>query len=157
MAVTGTADIPNSSDDIAQTATHVFTGSETSLGEYESGWAVAAIRKSDMNVTQLIPHSSEPVNLMSYGVVILNIGGVDYLFDMRKDKRINILSLVNVDTWTDAGLSDPESVLILSFVYSDAPVVHYIINEILIDADEIIHCFGWAASAELIKFKLTSI
>ena len=157
MAVTGSADIPNGSDDICQTATHVFLGTETGIGDYESGWATVAVRKADMNVTQLLPHSTEPVNLMSYGVQILNIGGVDYLFSLRKSKKIDIIDLTNVDTWTDAGASDPEIKRILSFVYSDAPVAHYILNEILIDDDEVIHVFGWAVIPELMKFKLSPL
>ena len=157
MAITDSADIPNGSDDICQTTTHVFLGTETSIGDYESGWATVAVRKADMNVTQLLPHSTEPVNLMSYGVQILNIGGTDYLFNMRKSKKIDIIDLTNVDTWTDAGASDPEIERILSFVYSDAPVAHYILNEILIDDDEVIHVFGWAVIPELMKFKLSPL
>ena len=157
MAIAGTADIPNCSDDIGQTATHIYLGPETSIGDYESGWGVVAVRKSDMNVTALLPHSTEPVNLMSYGVQILNVGGTDYLFDLRKSQKVNIWSIVNVDTWSDAGPSDAENERILSFVYSDAPVAHYILNEIVIDDDEVLHAFGWAVVPELIKFYLSPL
>jgi hypothetical protein len=157
MVIAGTANIPNCADDISQTAIHVFLGTETSIGDYGSTWAVVAVRKADMNVTELLPHSTEGANQMSYGVQILNIGGVNYLFDLRKNGKINILDITNVDTWTDAGPSDAESKRILTFVYSDAPVVHYILNEIIIDADEIIHVFGWAAVPELIKFHLNPL
>lgn len=157
MAIVDSADIPNCSDDIPQTATHLFLGPETSIGDYESSWGVVAVRKADMNVTALLPHSTEPVNLMSYGVHILNIAGTDYLFDLRKSQKVNIWSIVNVDTWSDAGPSDAENERILSFVYSDAPVAHYILNEIVIDDDEVLHAFGWAVVPELIKFYLSPL
>ena len=157
MAVDGSANIPNVSDDIDNSATHVFLSTETASGDYGSTWAVVAVRKSDMAVTELLPHSSEGANAMSYGVQLLNIGGVDYLFDLRKDKRINILDIANVDAWTDAVPSDAESKRILSFIYSDAPILHYIFNEIIIDDDEVIHVFGWATVPELVKFRLTPL
>jgi hypothetical protein len=157
MAVDGSANIPNVSDDIDNSATHVFLSTETSPGDYGSTWAVVAVRKSDMAVTELLPHSSEGANVMSYGVQLLNIGGGDYLFDLRKDKRINILDIANVDAWTDAVPSDAESKRILSFIYSDAPILHYIFNEIIIDDDEVIHVFGWATVPELVKFRLTPL
>lgn len=157
MVVAGSVDIPNISDDVDNNATHVFLATETSPGDYGSTLAVVAVRKSDMAITELLPHSSEGANAMSYGVQLLNIEGVDYLFDLRQNGKINILDITNVDAWTDAVPSDAESKRILSFAYSDAPAVHYIFNEIVIDDDEVIHVFGWAVVPELVKFRLTSL
>lgn len=156
MALSASADIPNCSDDIADSGTHIFLGVETSAGDYGSTWANVAVRKSDMAITELLPHSTEGANQMSYGVRLLSTGTGTFLFDMRKDKRINILDITNVDSWTDAVPSDGYSKRILSFVYSDGDA-HYIPNEIELDDDGLYHVFTWATIPEIIRFYLNAL
>jgi len=109
-----------------------------------------------MAVTYLLKHSTEAAGIMSYGVKTLNIDGTLYLFKLRTDKRIYILDIANVDAWA-GGVSDAETKRILSFLYSDAPVVHGIPNEIEVDSDGTIHCSVWGSPSELIKFNLSPI
>ena len=153
MAYVGSVAIPVTSDDIAQTATHVFLGIETTAGKSGDEWAVIAVRKSDLAVTELRKHSSEAAGVWSYGVQIFTIDGSTYLFDMRTDGRINIIDLTNVDAWDGSASSDAESVKIISFTYSDL-LTHPVANELVLGDDDILHAFLWSNLTELQKFKI---
>ena len=156
MTLIGTADIPNCSDDMGMTDTHVFLGAETGTGDWGDTWATVAIRKSDLNVTSLIKHSTEAANINSYGTEILVIDGVKYLFNMRKNNTIYIIRLDNVDTWSPAGSSDSEIIRILSFSYSDSGSRN-IPNELVQDPSGVIHTVLYGSSSDLFKFKVAPL
>ena len=145
--------VPVCSDDIPDSGTHIFLGVETGAGDYGETWGCIAIRKADLNLTALKKHSTEPASKSSYGVYLYNVGGTDYLFDLRTDGRINIIDITNVDIWDGSVVSDPETVKLLSFEYTDLGV-HPVANELLLGTDDILHAFLWSTVTELQKFKM---
>ena len=157
LTVSATADIPISTDDMDQNDTYIFLGGEVyNATHYGYGWAVTAVKKSNMVVTSLIKHSTEAASKVSYGVQLITLDSVEYLFNLRTDGRINILDISDVDSWSPLASSDAYSVKILSFVYSDG-ITTRIPNEIVIDDRDVIHILNWQEITELIKFRISSI
>ena len=156
FTIVDTADVPAASDDIVNTATHVFLGAEGS--EYQPTWATIAVRKSDMAVTALIKHSTEAAYKGSYGVLLGTIDGVEYLFNLRTDGKIYVIDISNPDGWSPAGSADAYILRLISFVFSDAPTVHNTApSELIVDENETLHVTTWGTTTELVQFKLAPL
>jgi uncharacterized protein (TIGR02145 family) len=156
MTVIASADIPNCTDDIAQTDDYVFLGVEVN-GEpytYLKTLTTVAVRKADMAVTGFLKHSTEAADIDSYGVFICAVGGVDYLLNLRTNKTIYVVDLTDPDSWTGAG--DAFIAKILSFTYTDA-LAHLVLNELAVDGAGDIHATGWSTVPEIIKFRIAAL
>jgi uncharacterized protein (TIGR02145 family) len=145
--------IPVCSDDIAQTATHVFLGVETTAGKSGADYAVIAIKKDDLTVTTLRKHSTEAAGKWSYGVYVYEVDGVSYLFDLRTDGKISIIDYTNVATWDGDADCDTEYAKRISFTYSDG-LTYAVSNELILGSDDILHAFLWDSASRLQKFKI---
>lgn len=153
MVFVSSVAMPVCSDDMANTATHVFLGVETNDVKYGGSWACVAVRKADLVLTALKKHSTEIANKDSYGVYIYTVGGTDYLFDLRTDGRINILDPTNPDIWDGSAVSDGKTFKLISFTYSDV-ITHPVSNELILGTGDILHSFLWNAFTEIQKFKI---
>jgi hypothetical protein len=144
MTPAGWCKIPQSTDDMAQNATHLFYGIEVQPTAdprtFGYGWGAYAVRKSDMRLTALPRlHSLDvPPLTTSYGSIIFG----DYLLDIKTNRTIYVIDITDVDNWS---INEPiGNRTVAAYSYDGL-----IINELLLSSDNTFYGFGWSSVEDL--------
>lgn len=144
MTADGWVHIPRCTDDMTQSDTHVFLGTElhTSAMSVVDGFGVSvlAVRKSDLRVTKLprLHQVNNPPSSGSYGVYWM---GNDLV--LLTGTYMFIIDPSNPDEWSvDQPIGKyTKKVMTLS------PVITGAWNEVLRDGNETVYIFGWSGEA----------
>lgn len=155
MTLTGAANVPPMTDDMCQTDTHLFIGVEqypaTSVG-YNVG--CCAIRKSDLNVTQLrkLHETDTMTSTGSYASLIFG----NYLIDIKTNSHIYALDITDPDSWDNDDMG-AHTLKVYKMLQPDGETLTDPINEVyLTEAGKFIG-FAWNATSHITAFELTGL
>lgn len=154
MTLLGSVGVPKMTDDMCQTATHLFLGIEqgnsTAVG-YNVG--CIAIRKSDLRVTKIRKlHTSDTASVTSYASLIFG----NYLIDSKTNSHIYALDISGVDEWNNDDIG-AHTLKAYRMLKPDGSAITLPINEVLLPESGVFVGFGWASTSYVAKFNLTGL
>lgn len=170
MTAAGWCYIPKSTDDMTQTATHLFFGIEVqdaaNTATYGYGWGAYAIKKSDVisinhssgyldvvkGLPYLHPTMDESPKYQSYASLIFG----DYLLDFKTNKKIFILDITDVDNWSVNEAPGARLIGVFNLTVNNTALPG-VVNEAAVDPSGKFHGFVWKNPSGAISWDLPEI
>jgi hypothetical protein len=154
MSAAGWCYIPQTTDDMSQTATHLFLGIEVqptaNVAAMGYGWGSIALRKSDLRVTslpRLHANDNPPTVSASYGSLIFG----EYLIDLRNNAYIVVLDISDVDNWAISENVGARTVAVFQTRYGGT-ILLTPINDLVSDPTGNLYGFYWTVPSLLSQF-----
>ena len=154
MLIDSQISAPPTTDDMCQTATHIFIGVE-SRNSTTSGYNIGcfAVRKSDLRLTQLRKlHTSDTTNVGSYASLIFG----DYLIDIKTNSRIYALDISNVDNWDNDDVG-AHTLKVYRMLQPDGVTLTKPINEVYLTESGEFVGFAWDVFSYVTSFNLPGL
>ncbi len=150
--------IPKATDDMCQTATHLFFGIEVqavaNANTYGYGWGCYAIRKSDLRITGLPKlHSNDnPPTVRSYASLIFG----NYLLDTKTNMQTHIIDISDVDNWSVSESVGKRTLKCYKYTWQGV-ALSGTPNEFLLSEAGHFYAFLWQSPSELMQVDLTGL
>jgi hypothetical protein len=146
--------VPKMTDDMCQTATHLFLGIEhynsVSVG-YNIG--CCAIRKSDLRVTKIRKlHDTDTVNVKSYAPLIFG----NYLIDAKTNSHIYALDISDPDSWDNDNIG-AHTIKAYRILQPGGSDITYPINEVCLPESGVFVGFAWNITSYVSQFVLPDL
>jgi hypothetical protein len=159
MTFVSKAFVPKMTDDMCQTAGHLFIGIElytpANTASFGYGWGTCAIRKSDMKVTKLLKlHSTQNDSNQSYASLIFG----NYLIEARNTGGyIYVIDISDVDNWSLSENVGQRTVAAYQVYKNNGINLSNPVNEIFLPENGRFIGFGWNSISDVLSFDLPGV